>query len=821
MEKSIGKVSRRLVGMVGGIFAIRTALRGLRRSVGAGFGFVKDSADFEESLSKFSVVFGDFAKDTARDLDILADAVGRPRTELIDFASTFQDTLVPMGIMREEAAGLSVDLVKLAVDAASFGNRLDTDAVRDFQSALVGNTETVRKYGIVITATNTIQEAQRLGLIKNAREITEVAKIQARLSLIQAGLSDAIGDAERTAGSFQNTMKDLRGEIQEDRVVFGQLIQREILDAIERFGGLDRVVGFVRVGFAFLTGITRRFIRVASDMAEGVQEIIDELGGADEVARGLAGDFFTLATISEVWLASWIRVAKATGNVFVGIERSTEVLVANLIFTLDQELKGGLLRVMSEILAGVTAGIRKIPLLDRVVDIPDLSANQIEALAKIFGFVNEVEKPARQYEQVWDEALGNVSLNFLGAFDDIRAILKKVEAEGLDFDFKLEGLFGDRVEVETKAKALGGAVGSAFGFGFGVAAELALELAVETAFRESLTAATLARGIPTGRTSGEEVGEAWVMAFLPIIRIGVGQAFDEMEERSQTFAGGFAAAMEGVRERFSDRSLGEDLANNTFGALENGIDSFSRSLVEGQADFSEFRDSLLEDIGQIIVKLLLMDAIGELFNLDDDSLVASATVASAELIAAGAAVGVSISTSAVTGSASLLAGGTAAGAAIVAAATTAAAILSSASATLGAGFAKGGVSSGPLIGTRSFAFGGIMPGRMGRSLPIHAYQQGGVATSPQLAVFGEGKGAEAFVPLGPNRKIPVEVKGDGAQGGMQVSISLSVQSLDPRGAADVILSQMPEIEKRLAISLQGNRTNSLVRAVRGVARSGR
>ncbi len=139
---------------------------------------------------------------------------------------------------------------------------------------------------------------------------------------------------------------------------------------------------------------------------------------------------------------------------------------------------------------------------------------------------------------------------------------------------------------------------------------------------------------------------------------------------------------------------------------------------------------------------------------------------------------------------------------------------------IGGFFAKGGTSDGPLIGTSSFAKGGIMPGTMGRRLPVHAYQQGGVATSPQLAVFGEGRGAEAFVPLGPSRKIPVEFAGGGSGGGMQVEINLNVQSIDPRTAGDVVLGVMPEIEKRLAISLQQNRTRPLVQAVRGVARGG-
>lgn len=53
----------------------------------------------------------------------------------------------------------------------------------------------------------------------------------------------------------------------------------------------------------------------------------------------------------------------------------------------------------------------------------------------------------------------------------------------------------------------------------------------------------------------------------------------------------------------------------------------------------------------------------------------------------------------------------------------------------------------------SFADGGIMTG--GGPLALKTHEQGGVAYGPQLTLFGEGRTAEAFVPLPDGRTIPV------------------------------------------------------------------
>lgn len=68
-------------------------------------------------------------------------------------------------------------------------------------------------------------------------------------------------------------------------------------------------------------------------------------------------------------------------------------------------------------------------------------------------------------------------------------------------------------------------------------------------------------------------------------------------------------------------------------------------------------------------------------------------------------------------------------------------------------------------GEFQFASGGIMTSK--GPLPLNMYSAGGIANSPQMAMFGEGRTPEAFVPLPDGRSIPVQMQGDG--GGVSVT----------------------------------------------------
>lgn len=95
----------------------------------------------------------------------------------------------------------------------------------------------------------------------------------------------------------------------------------------------------------------------------------------------------------------------------------------------------------------------------------------------------------------------------------------------------------------------------------------------------------------------------------------------------------------------------------------------------------------------------------------------------------------------------------------------------------------GGIDFGSLFG---FANGGIMTGS--GPLPLHAYAGGGIASSPQVALFGEGDRPEAFVPLPDGRRIPVAMKGGG---GTVINLNISTPDANSfRASSGQIAAQM-------------------------------
>jgi hypothetical protein len=184
-----------------------------------------------------------------------------------------------------------VNLTKLAIDVGSFNNALDIDVIRDFKSALVGNSETVRKYGILIDEARIKSVAYASGITKVGEEVTQQQKVIARYQILLADTSDAFGDAERTAGSFANTMKGVQAVASDLGIVFGQELQKTVLDNIKAMGGLDGVTDIIKVSFAAVTTATEFMIDAVGSAGVAYKGLIDTLGGADKVVALLRGEF--------------------------------------------------------------------------------------------------------------------------------------------------------------------------------------------------------------------------------------------------------------------------------------------------------------------------------------------------------------------------------------------------------------------------------------------------------------------------------------------------------------------------------------------------
>jgi hypothetical protein len=216
-ERSLRSVGGTLLGMAGvggGIYALQRGFSNMIRS----------ASDAQETLSKFNVVFREQSGLAARWAEDFGDKVGRSTQDVQKWMAGLQDLFVPLGFARDKAFDLSKTLAELAVDVASFNNQADADVIRDFTSALVGNHEAVRKYGIIITEASLKQEAFAKGITKNYTELTNLEKVSLRYGIIQRASADAQGDALRTADAYANQVKRLSANWTELKTNMGETI---------------------------------------------------------------------------------------------------------------------------------------------------------------------------------------------------------------------------------------------------------------------------------------------------------------------------------------------------------------------------------------------------------------------------------------------------------------------------------------------------------------------------------------------------------------------------------------------------------------------
>ena len=219
---------------------------------------VKFASDAEETNAKFDAVFKEMTDSTNIWAEQFANDIGRSTTEIKDFLATMQDTFVPLGMTRRKSAELSQTITQLAVDLASFNNTAEDEALKSLQSAIVGNHETMRKYGVIINQTTLEQTALKMGIRRSIDEMTEEEKALVRLEIILNGTKDAQGNAAREANGFAGQMKAVKSLAKEAGEQIGSIL----------LPPLAKVLGTIKNGLKWFTGLN-----------ESTKKIIVSIGG--------------------------------------------------------------------------------------------------------------------------------------------------------------------------------------------------------------------------------------------------------------------------------------------------------------------------------------------------------------------------------------------------------------------------------------------------------------------------------------------------------------------------------------------------------------
>jgi hypothetical protein len=346
---------------------ISMLVRGIYSASKAAIGMASDAGELG---SKFDYVFGDQTESAKQQLDAFGEAVGRSKQDLYNMASGLQSILVPMGFNRDAAAEMSVAVTKLATDIGSFNNESDTEVMDAIKSAIIGNTEAVRKYGIVINEATLNQQLMAMGIEAGTQGATEQQKALARLNLIMQGTADAQGDAERTAGSFANQGRALWAAVADLGVEFGSML----LPALNLFTGAAKdAVQWAQNNITALEGWGDTFAGWAERILEGVKLAILVVTNYDlawkttllTVQQGL-----TNAVERVQWFASnaweFIRwfftnffdIAKTTGQNFIQVWVNVATNFREIWKRIWQMIKTGGREGFNELVQLVTADMK-------------------------------------------------------------------------------------------------------------------------------------------------------------------------------------------------------------------------------------------------------------------------------------------------------------------------------------------------------------------------------------------------------------------------------------------------------------------------------
>lgn len=196
------------------------------------------AAGAEEIRSKFNTVFGATAREIRNWAKTYSDAVGRSETDTLAFLSSVGDLLKPLGFAKEDVDGLSKSFVTLANDVGSFNDVPTADVIRDFNAAITGSPETVKKYGVVVNEATIKAEAFASGIGDGITRLTAQEKALATYNLILKGTTDAQGDLLRTQDSNTNVMRRLANANKELGIVLGDTINEGLTPMAKATGTL-------------------------------------------------------------------------------------------------------------------------------------------------------------------------------------------------------------------------------------------------------------------------------------------------------------------------------------------------------------------------------------------------------------------------------------------------------------------------------------------------------------------------------------------------------------------------------------------------------
>lgn len=235
-DRELSRVDERTQKMSAGLttFGATAVTASAVAAVGLGK-LAMTASDYGEAISASSVIFEKEAVPALEAYgEAAAEASGLSKTAAVDGANQFGTFGKAAGLAGDDLVDFSTDLTSLAGDLASFKNTTPDEAIQALGSALRGEAEPLRKYGVLLDDATLKAEAMALGIYSGNGPLTTQQKILAANEAIFKQTSDAQGDFARTSDSLANRQRALAAEFENVKIKIGE----GLIPLFEKFAGV-------------------------------------------------------------------------------------------------------------------------------------------------------------------------------------------------------------------------------------------------------------------------------------------------------------------------------------------------------------------------------------------------------------------------------------------------------------------------------------------------------------------------------------------------------------------------------------------------------
>lgn len=265
------------------------------------------ASDKAEAASKVNVLFGESADQIHAAAERAATTVGLSAGQYEIAAGNLGQLLTQFDLGTGAAADMSQGMIQLAADVGSFSNADPAEVVEAMGAALRGESEPLRRFGILIDEAAIKSKGLELGVDASKTAVDQAGRAQAIYALMLEQSSAASGDFERTSSGLANSqrinaarMEDAWAKVGAKLLPLVNAILPMLADAlvwiVDGIGAvIDAVADWVHDNQALVDSIVNLGRQIWDILVKAFGVVIDVIGELGYRFGGLIGLFIDLA----------------------------------------------------------------------------------------------------------------------------------------------------------------------------------------------------------------------------------------------------------------------------------------------------------------------------------------------------------------------------------------------------------------------------------------------------------------------------------------------------------------------------------------------